>query len=194
MDTKRTGSLIRKLRTEKKLTQKALADIMHISDKTVSKWECGAGCPDVSLLNELSNIFGVNMQNLLVGELDDKEQIGGNMKNTNFYVCPTCGNLIAGTSEADIFCCGKKLEPAEIKKAEPEEKLSVELIDNDYFISGNHDMTKEHYITFVALLTGDTLIMKKQYPEWDLQTRIPRIAHGKLIWHCNKHGVFWQVC
>ena len=54
-------------------------------------------------------------------------------------------------------------------------------------------MTKDHYITFVALLTGDTLIMRKQYPEWDLQTSIPRIAHGRLIWHCSKHGMFYKL-
>ena len=54
-------------------------------------------------------------------------------------------------------------------------------------------MKKEHYIYFVELVSGDTLILKKQYPEWDLQSRIPKIAHGKLIWHCNKHGLFYQL-
>lgn len=86
----------------------------------------------------------------------------------------------------------KVLEPSVPKKADADEKLSVELIENEYFVSSNHDMTKEHYITFVALLTGDSIILRKQYPEWDLQTRIPRMAHGKLVWHCNKHGMFYQ--
>ncbi|WP_415930955.1 hypothetical protein [Zhenpiania hominis] len=53
-------------------------------------------------------------------------------------------------------------------------------------------MTKEHYITFVALLTGDGMMIRKQYPEWDLQVRIPAFGHGKLLWYCSKHGLFYQ--
>ena len=54
-------------------------------------------------------------------------------------------------------------------------------------------MLKEHYISFVALLTGDTLTLKKQYPEWDLQVRIPGRTHGKLLWYCTEHGLFYQL-
>lgn len=115
------------------------------------------------------------------------------MKNIKFYICPQCGNLITATGAANVTCCGKILEEMKPVKAEPAEKLSVELIENDYYITSDHEMTKDHYITFVALATGDSIIMKKQYPEWDLQVRIPRLAHGKLIWCCNNHGVFYQL-
>ena len=189
MDTGKIGEIIYNFRTEKKLTQKQLADAMHISDKTVSKWERGAGCPDVSLLPELCRFLGVNLEDMLSGELDKNDIVGGNMKKTVFYVCPECGNIISATAEANISCCGKKTRMIEPKKAEDEEKLKVELIDNEYYISSDHEMTKQHYITFAALLTGDSLIMKKQYPEWDLQARIPR-RHGLLLWHCNQHGLF----
>ena len=191
MDTGKIGEIIYNFRTEKKLTQKQLADAMHISDKTVSKWERGAGCPDVSLLPELCRFLGVNLEDMLSGELDKNDIVGGNMKKTVFYVCPECGNIISATAEANISCCGKKTRMLEPKKAEDEEKLKVELIDNEYYISSDHEMTKQHYITFAALLTGDSLIMKKQYPEWDLQVRIPRTAHGKLVWYCNQHGLFY---
>lgn len=193
MDTGKIGEIIYNFRTEKKLTQKQLADAMHISDKTVSKWERGAGCPDVSLLPELCRFLGVNLEYMLSGELDKNDIVGGNMKKTVFYVCPECGNIISATAEANISCCGKKTRMLEPKKAEDEEKLKVELIDNEYYISSDHEMTKQHYITFAALLTGDSLIMKKQYPEWDLQVRIPRTAHGKLVWYCNQHGLFYQL-
>ena len=166
MDTGKIGEIIYNFRTEKKLTQKQLADAMHISDKTVSKWERGAGCPDVSLLPELCRFLGVNLEDMLSGELDKNDIVGGNMKKTVFYVCPECGNIISATAEANISCCGKKTRMLEPKKAEDEEKLKVELIDNEYYISSDHEMTKQHYITFAALLTGDSLIMKKQYPEW----------------------------
>ena len=80
----------------------------------------------------------------------------------------------------------------EAVKVSPEEKLQVETIENDFFISSNHEMTKEHYISFVALLTGDTLMVKKLYPEWNMQARIPQFGHGKLLWYCTQHGLFYQ--
>ncbi len=193
MDNEKIGRLIFSLRKEKDLTQKQLAELMNISDKAVSKWERGLGCPDVSLLPELSNIFGVNLEELLSGELDVNKLIGGNMKKTKFYICESCGNLLTSAGEATIFCCGKKLNPLEAKKTEEGERLSVEIIDNDYFISSDHEMSKNHYISFAALLTGDSLLIKKQYPEWDLQVRLPRIGRGMLFWHCTNHGLFYQL-
>ena len=53
-------------------------------------------------------------------------------------------------------------------------------------------MEKGHYISFVALLTGDSILLRKQYPEWDLQLRLPAFAHGKLLWYCTQHGLFYQ--
>lgn len=135
----------------------------------------------------------MDLEKLLSGQLDANEERGGNMKKLNFYVCPECGNVITAMTDAGISCCGKKLKALEPVKASEEEKLSVEVIENDYYISSNHPMVKEHYISFVALLTGDSLTLKKQYPEWDLQVRIPGRPHGKLIWYCTEHGLFYQL-
>ena len=93
MDYQKIGVLIYELRKEKNMTQKQVAQLMNISDKTISKWERGLGCPDVSLLPELATIFGVSVDHLLAGELKINEQIGGNMRNLKFYECPQCGNL-----------------------------------------------------------------------------------------------------
>ncbi|MCP1101798.1 ribosome-binding protein aMBF1 (putative translation factor) [Aequitasia blattaphilus] len=193
MDCDKTGQLIFRIRKEKGLTQKNIADSMNISDKTVSKWERGLGCPDVSLLPELANILGIDMETLLSGDMEAGQFVGGNMKNIKFYVCPSCGNLLTSTGEANISCCGKKISELEPKKAAEEEKLTVELIENDYYITSNHEMTKENYIPFVALLNGDTLLLKKQYPEWGLQVRIPRISHGKLVYYSTTKGLFYQI-
>lgn len=193
MNNTQIGNLIYTLRKEKHLTQLQLAERMNISDKTVSKWERGLGCPDISLLPELSEILEINIEELLSGKLDINDFTGGNMKNTKFYICPQCGNIITSSEDAAISCCGKKLSESEPVKATDMEKLNVEIIENDYFISSNHEMTKEHYISFIALLTGDSLILKKQYPEWNLQSRIPTLTHGKLIWYCTKHGLFYQL-
>ncbi len=192
MDCAKIGALIRSLRQEQHMTQGQLAQRLNISDKAVSKWERGFGCPDVSLLPELSSVLGVNLEELLSGELDTRDRVGGNMKKLKFYVCPACGNLLAATAEAAVSCCGKKLAPLTPVKVEGAERLSVELIDNEYFVSSPHPMTKEHFISFVALVTGDSMVLRKQYPEWDLQLRIPRMGHGLLVWYCTEHGLFYQ--
>ena len=191
MDQTKTGGLIRALRTQKGLTQKELAEAVGVGDKAVSKWERGLGCPDVSLLPELSRVLGVGLEALLSGQIDANDQERGNMKKLNFYVCPDCGNLITAASEADVSCCGRTLLPLEPQK--PEEPLSVEKIDDSWFISSPHPMTKDHYVSFAALLTGDTLFLRRLYPEWDLQTRIPAFGHGILLWYCTKHGLFRQI-
>lgn len=191
MDQTKTGGLIRALRTQKGLTQKALAEAIGVGDKAVSKWERGLGCPDVSLLPELSRVLGVGLETLLSGSLDANDQERGNMKKLNFYVCPDCGNLITAATETGVSCCGRTLLPLEPQK--PEEPLSVEKIDDSWFVSSPHPMDKDHYVSFVALLTGDTLFLRRLYPEWDLQTRIPAFGHGVLLWHCTRHGLFRQI-
>ena len=192
MENKKVGELIRRLRKEHHMTQLQLAEKLHISDKTVSKWECGMGCPDLFLLTELSRTFEVDMNTLLSGELHQNELLGGNMKKMNIYVCPDCGNLVVSMTETSVSCCGRTLKAIVPVKAAEEEKLSVQTIEYDFFISSNHEMTREHFITFVALLTSDTVVLKKQYPEWNLQVRIPFFAHGKLLWYCSQHGLFYQ--
>lgn len=192
MDNIKVGELIRSLRKENHMTQLQLAEKLHVSDKAVSKWERGMGCPEVSFMTELSRIFEVDIQNLLSGELNRNELPGGNMKKLKFYVCPICGNLVTSMVETQVTCCGRKLKPITPVKAAEEEKLSVQIIENDYFISSEHEMTRNHYITFVVLMTSDTVMLKKQYPEWNLQLRIPVFAHGRLLWYCNQHGLFYQ--
>lgn len=115
------------------------------------------------------------------------------MKKIKFYVCKKCGNVIAALGEASVSCCGMTLSPVEPVKADEDHRLCVEDVENEYYVTSAHEMTKEHYISFAALVTGDTLIMKKLYPEWDMQTRIPRVAHGKLIFLCTKHGLMYQI-
>ena len=193
MDCQKMGKLIRQLRLERKLTQLQLGEQLEVSDKAVSKWEQGLGCPDLSLISRLATLFHVDTESLLAGELKQGLVLGGNMKKMVFYVCPECGNLVTATAATSVTCCGRKLQEMEAIKASPEENLQVDLIENDFFISSTHEMTKQHYISFVALVTGDTLMVKKLYPEWNLQARIPQFGHGKLVWYCTNHGLFYQL-
>lgn len=72
MDCIKIGNLIAQLRQEKGLTQQQIAGALGITNKTVSKWECGLGCPDLSLWSDLSVILGVDMAQLMEGEISRK--------------------------------------------------------------------------------------------------------------------------
>lgn len=192
MNCDKIGALICKLRKEKGMTQQQLADKLHVSDKAISKWERGGGCPSPDLLTSLSNILCVNLEELLSGEIEKKGKTPANMKKLKFYVCPDCGNILTAESKTNITCCGKKLSPLSEQKAADAQKLSVESIENEYFITSDHEMTKKNYVSFVAMLTGDALILRRLYPEWDLMLRIPRIGRGKLVWYSQSEGLLFQ--
>lgn len=193
MDCGNVGKVICGLRKEKDMTQKEVADLMNISDKTISKWERGLGYPDVSLLPELSQILGVNIEEILLGKMVLNETIGGNMKKIQFYCCPQCGNIITATGAASISCCSKRMKALVAEKATQSHQLNIEHVEDELFISSVHEMRKEHYISFVAYVTGDKVFIVKQYPEWNLQLRFHKLGHGKLYFHCSSHGLFCQV-
>ncbi len=73
MDLNKIGKFISEERKKKNYTQKQLADILNISDRTISKWECGKGFPEVSLLQPLCKALGISVNELLTGERLDKE-------------------------------------------------------------------------------------------------------------------------
>lgn len=193
MDHSKTGKLIRELRLARGMTQAELAAKLFISDRTVSKWERGLGCPDVSLLMDLSAMLKTNIEQLLSGEKVAEDATGGNMKKASYYVCPVCGNITMCTGTASVSCCGRVLEVAQPRKALPEEKLCVEDIDGEWYVTSSHPMEKDHYISFVAFANGGSLTMFKQYPEWELQARFSKRGHGMLLWYCVKDGLQYQL-
>lgn len=173
MDCAKVGDVIRKLRKEKGMTQKQLAEKMNISDKAVSKWECGNGCPDISLLRELSEILGVNIERMLSGNLSKNISNGGNMKMISFYWCDDCKNLMTSTGKADISCCGRKIESMEPINGDGDILSKVEVVEDDYFITFNHSMTKTNYISFVATVDDSKTTIYRLYPEQNAEVRIP---------------------
>ncbi len=68
MDQIKIGKFIAEMRKEQNMTQRQLAEHLNISDKTVSKWECGNGMPDNSILLELCDVLHINVNELLSGE------------------------------------------------------------------------------------------------------------------------------
>ena len=190
MDCVRIGALLASLRREKGMTQRAVASLLGVSDKAVSKWKCGMGCPDLSLLTDLSRIFGVNIGDILSGELPSNEKVGGNMKKVEFYRCAGCGNLITATGGAEISCCGRRLERMMPATPQEEHLISAEMVEDEWFVTVRHPMAKRHYITALALVTADRLLLTKLYPEQEAQARFKRCGKGTIYALCSEHGLF----
>ncbi|NMB21107.1 MAG: helix-turn-helix domain-containing protein [Firmicutes bacterium] len=189
MDCVKIGRLIAKLRKEQNLTQKNIADALGIQSKTVSKWECGLGCPDLSLWPELSTILGVDMKQMMEGEITPNKPDAGNMEKIRFYVCPSCGNVLVSTGSASIFCCGRKLEQTLPLDTPALPKITFEEMDTDYFITVDHPMTKEHYLSFAAYVKGDRINLIRLYPEQSPSFRFPMNTGGRLFLYCIQDGL-----
>ena len=188
----KVGELIRSLRLDKRMTQKALAERLNISDKTVSKWERGMGLPEISLISPLSEILGIELQNLLSGELKPNDFVSGNLKKSTFFVCPSCHNITLCTGSSEVSCCGKRVAAQVMKKASEHQKLNVESDENEWLITSNHPMTKENYISFIALVTGDRLQLIKLYPEWHLSVCVAKRGLETLMWYSTEDGLLYQ--
>lgn len=189
MDNQSIGKLILQLRREYGMTQAALAARLHISDRTVSKWERGAGCPDISLIHALSGLFGVQAEALLSGNLTQKDTNGGNMRKIKFYLCPTCGNALFAMDEAEISCCGRRLQPLHAHSGDEAHDVTAEDMDGETYISLNHEMTKAHFITFAAQVTYDRVLFVKLYPEQSAEVRFPKKRGCTLFFCCTEHGL-----
>lgn len=187
------SSNLKRIRKRENLSQELLAEKLMVTRQTISNWERGLGNPEVSTLPRLSQVLGVDLARMLQGDLTPNDLVGGNMKKLNYYACPACGGLTFCTGAAEVSCCGRKLSPLTPRKAGAEERLRVEEVETDWFITSSHPMRKENYISFVAFATGDRLQVVKQYPEWDLQLRIPRRGHGMLLWYAQADGLLYQL-
>ena len=65
MDVKNLGKTIAEQRKRLNMSQKNLADKLNVSNKTISKWECGNGIPDIESLDKLASAFGITLEELL---------------------------------------------------------------------------------------------------------------------------------
>lgn len=190
MNAEKTGALLRRLRLEKQMTQRQLAQLLCISEQAVSKWERGVGMPDVSFLPRLAEIFSVSTEKLLSGSLETNEPEGGNMKRLKFYVCPDCGNVMTAASAAELTCCGRRLQPLEVHEGDEAHAAQVELIEDDWYVTWRHPMEKDHFFRFAAYVGSERVLLVRLYPEQGGEVRIPRMSGGRLYLCCSRHGLF----
>ena len=75
MDKEKSGKLIKEARMQKNYTQSELGNLLGVSNKAVSRWETGESFPDVGILENLSSILGVSIQDVITGDkTGDKEE------------------------------------------------------------------------------------------------------------------------
>lgn len=91
MDENRIGQFIAQMRKENNMTQKDLANLLHITDKAVSKWERGLSCPDITLLTPIADILGVTTGELLNGKKEEStiETASKSVDNALCYAAET---------------------------------------------------------------------------------------------------------
>ena len=185
-----TGSIIRELREKRRMTQAELAERLFVSDKTISKWENGKGYPDISLLEPLAAAFGVSVTEILCGRAVSNGNVSANMLRSKLYVCPVCGNVLHSMGEAVITCHGVLLTPAQPEESDEQHKIFIEGVEDEYFVRIEHDMTKQHYISFIAALSPDRLQLVKLYPEGNAEARFQLRGVKRILYYCNRDGLF----
>ena len=187
-----TGATIKRLREEKGLTQTELAETIGVSSKAVSKWETAKGLPDISLIEPLSAALGVSVMELMSGETVINKNISSNILRSKFYVCPVCGNIIRAMGDTVISCCGITLPPLEAEETDDMHAINIERVEDEFFVTVSHEMTKKHYVSFIALLTTDRAQTVKLYPEGNAETRFKICGKGTVYVYCNKHGLMMK--
>ena len=186
------GESIRHHRKRLGLTQLELAKRVGVSVQAISKWETAKGLPDISLIEPLAKALSVSVMELMTGNTVINKNISSNILRSRFYVCPVCHNIIRTVGDAVISCHGITLPSLEADEADENHQITIEKVEDEHFITVNHDMTKEHYISFIAYLTSDRVQFVKFYPEGNAETRLNFRGSGFLYIYCNKHGLMKQ--
>lgn len=123
------------------------------------------------------------------GEYITNQNKSSNMLKSSFSVCPICGNIIHTMGENINSCCGINLPILECELENDEHIINCEIIENEYYISIKHEMTKQHYISFIAYVTNDRSEIVKLYPEQNAEARFFKRGKGIVYTYCNKDGL-----
>lgn len=158
MDAKVVGQNIMRLRKSRKMTQKDLANQLNVIDKTISRWECGYGFPEVSLIPKIAEVLGVGVSDILgEGEIKIEDKPKPKKKNHVLVLSLSIG-LTVLLATATGFIIGANLTPKldypcwELLKKDDakdefitafgqEEVVSLSLYDNKTFLA--HETWKE---------------------------------------------------
>ena len=121
-------------------------------------------------------------------------------RNTVFYKCPICENLI-GMIAGDInhmSCCGKemvRLEANTVDAAQEKHVPVYERVEDEIVVrvgEVEHPMEKDHYIMWIAMVSDNQTTRIRLYPEQGTEVRFKYIPQSTLYAYCNKHGL-WKT-
>lgn len=185
-----TGAIIKQLREGKGMTQAQLAARLQVSDKAVSKWETAKGYPDITLIEPLAQALDISVMELLSGDWVTNANRAGNLLRSKWYVCPICGNILHSTGAAVVSCCGLTLPPLEAELPDGDHAITVEPVEDEYYVTVDHPMEKGHFLSFLAGVSDEGVQLVKLYPEGSGAARL-KLRRMKWVYaYCNRHGLF----
>ena len=150
----------------------------------------GKGYPDISLLQPLAKALDLSVIELLSGEDVRNRNLSSDMMKSRFYVCPVCGNVIRSVGDAVVSCCGITLPPLEAEEPDPAHAIRTEIDEDEYYVTVDHPMTRDHYISFLAAVSDQGVQFIKLYPEWSAEARFKIDRVQEIYAFCNRHGQF----
>lgn len=185
-----TGAIIKQLREGKGMTQAQLAARLQVSDKAVSRWETAKGYPDITLIEPLAQALDISVMELLSGDWVTNANRAGNLLRSKWYVCPICGNILHSTGAAVVSCCGLTLPPLEAELPDGDHAITVEPVEDEYYVTVDHPMEKGHFLSFLAGVSDEGVQLVKLYPEGNGAARL-KLRRMKWVYaYCNRHGLF----
>lgn len=142
------------------------------------------------MLESIADAFDISVTELISGNTVYNANVSANMLRSLFYVCPVCGNVFHSMGEAVIHCHGIQLTPAEAEEINGDHMVSIEQVEDEYYVRIAHEMTKKHYISFAAAMSSDRMQMVKLYPEGNAETRFKIKGVKRIYFYCNRDGLF----
>ena len=148
------------------------------------------GYPDITLIEPLAQALDISVMELLSGDWVTNANRAGNLLRSKWYVCPICGNILHSTGAAVVSCCGLTLPPLEAELPDGDHAITVEPVEDEYYVTVDHPMEKGHFLSFLAGVSDEGVQLVKLYPEGSGAARL-KLRRMKWVYaYCNRHGLF----
>ena len=184
MDTNElnSGLTLRLLRESLGLTQKQLADKIHVSNRTVSAWENGTRKIRHSVMIKILKEYDASIYDLL----DNCDDFSDRFR---FYICKACGNTIIAHKDTSVTCCSMKLIPESMTEFGEFPEYEAECFGDLIKFTVKHEMSLCHYIKFIAYVSRGgcaySVLNHKSTPT----LCAVNYGEGELFVYCTRRGL-----
>ena len=200
MNKERLGSFIGACRREEGLTQRELAERLHVTDKAVSKWERGLSYPDVTLLEPLASALGLGVEELMAcrrqaaesGEEDPMKNLltisGESLQRERRRSWGRLAGMLVLLAVTGAVIAWNALHVTEMRCQELVLKETVNGVNYLYLQEGDHllKLRCEGDVDF------DSIVVKTEYGEglvYDLECRWNRLTYEGTVTACTANGM-----